>query len=105
MANEFGPTSRYARTETTQLELPDGEQRTYLRRRFLPPPERFALLGTVTIVAGDRIDNLAAAHIGDPELFWRLADANRAMQAEDLVVIGRVLRITLPDGIPGPADA
>ncbi len=51
---------------------------------------------------GERLDNIAATFLGDPELFWRLADANRAMQPEELVqTVGRRLRITLPEGITG----
>ena len=44
------------------------------------PPENFAPLQIVTIGAGDRLDNLAARYIGDPQQFWRLCDANGAMQ-------------------------
>ncbi|MGH7229842.1 MAG: LysM domain-containing protein, partial [Nitrospiraceae bacterium] len=41
-------------------------------------------------------------YVGDPEQFWRLCDANAAMRPEELTgIIGRVLRITLPEGIPG----
>ena len=74
-------------------------------RRFLPPPENFTLLQTVSIVAGDRLDNLAVQHVGDPEQSWRLCDANRAMQPEALVVnVGATLAITLPEGVPGVGD-
>ena len=37
------------------------------------------------VVAGDRLDNLAARYLGDPEQFWRLCDANGAMRPEELV--------------------
>ena len=55
-----------------------------MQRRFLPPPENFAPLQSVTVVAGDRLDNLAARYLGDPQQYWRLCDANRAMQPEAL---------------------
>lgn len=100
--NPFPPNSRYANIETATLETPDGKVTLYLRRRFIPPPERFALLQEVTITEGDRLDNLAARLIGDPELFWQLCDSNGAMKPEELTqVIGRKIRITLPEGIPG----
>lgn len=68
--------------------------------------ENFAPLQTVTIVAGDRLDNLAARYLGDPQQSWRLCDANGAMQPEALVVnVGATLTITLPEGVPGVVDA
>lgn len=97
----FPPTSRYYGIDTVALTLPDGRQVTCLRRRLLPQPERFADLQQHVVAQGDRLDNIAAAYLGDPEAFWRIADANRALQPEDLTRrIGRVLRITLPEGIP-----
>ena len=74
----------------------------YVRRRFLPPPERFQTLTEHTVMQGDRLDNITATYLGDPEQFWRVADANTAMQPDDLVrTEGRRLRITLPEGITG----
>ena len=72
----------------------------------MPPPERFALLQEHTVSQGDRLDNLAAQYLGDPEQFWRLCDANGAMRPEELTeTVGRRLRITLPEGIPGRPNA
>ena len=48
------------------------------------PPERFSLLVEHTVTGGDRLDNLAAHYFGDPELFWRICDANRALRPDDL---------------------
>jgi hypothetical protein len=102
----FPPTSRYHGIDTATLETSDGRTIVYLRRRFVPPPERFALLQEHTVVQGDRLDNLTAQYLGDPEQFWRLCDANAAMRPEELTeTIGRRLRITLPEGIPGPPHA
>ena len=80
----FIPTSRYAALETLTLKREDGTDLVYLKRRFLPPPERFALLQEHVVTEGERLDNLAAAALGDPEQFWRLCDANRAMRPEEL---------------------
>lgn len=103
-ANAFPPTSRYHGLGTLTLVARDGETIVYLRRRFVPGPERFADVGQHTVVEGDRLDLLAARYLGDPEQFWRLADANRAMQPKALTSeVGRRLRITLPEGIPGAA--
>jgi nucleoid-associated protein YgaU len=98
----FAPTSRYYGVETESLVLPDGTSVIYLRRRFVPPPERFQVLQEHTVVQGDRLDNLAGQYLGDPTLFWRICDANRAMRPEELAEsTGRKLRITLPEGITG----
>src|SRR5262249_17805887 len=102
----FAANSRYAGIDTGQLTTADGNTIVYLRRRFVPPPERFALLQEYTAVQGDRLDNLAAKFIGDPERFWQICDANAAMRPEQLTdTIGRTLRITLPEGIPGQPNA
>ncbi|HJW38681.1 MAG TPA: hypothetical protein VJ420_08700 [Candidatus Udaeobacter sp.] len=102
----FPPNSRYAGIDTGKLTTVGGKMVVYLRRRFVPPPERFALLQEYTVVQGDRLDNLAAKFIGDPERFWQICDANAAMRPEELTEsIGRTLRITLPEGIPGQPNA
>lgn len=101
----FPPTSRYAGIETAELELGPDRTVVYLRRRFVPQPERFALLQEHLVVDGDRLDNITATYLTDPEQFWRIADANAAMRPEELTeTIGRRLRITLPEGVPGPVD-
>ena len=98
----FTATSRYYGIDTGILEQRGGKTIVYVLRRFVPPPEGFQLLQEHTVVQGDRLDNLAGQYFGDPTLFWRLPDANRAMRAEELVEkVGRVLRITLPEGITG----
>ena len=98
----FPVNSRYHGIGTATVTTTDGRTLVCVRRRFVPPAERFALLQEHLVTQGDRLDNLAASYLGDPELFWRLCDANTAMRPEELTdVIGRVLRITLPEGIPG----
>lgn len=97
----FGPASRYFGLATTSLQTRDGQTVIYLTRRFLPQADQFALLQTHRVVQGERLDNIAAQFLGDPEAFWRLCDANNAMRPNELTeTIGRQLRITLPQGIP-----
>jgi hypothetical protein len=97
----FPPTSRYHGIETATLETVDGRTIIYVRRRFCPSPERFALLQEHVVMQGERLDNITARYLGDPEQFWRICDANGAMRPEELEEIGRQLRVTLPEGIPG----
>jgi hypothetical protein len=56
------------------------------------------------VTEGDRLDNIAAQELGDPEQFWRLCDANNAMHPVELEEIGRTLMVTLPEGLPGAAS-
>ena len=100
----FPETSRYHGLPIAALERADGTVIAFLRRRFVPQPERFALLQQHTVTQGERLDNVTAQFLGDPEQFWRLCDANRALEPEELEEVGRVLRITLPEGLPGQAE-
>lgn len=102
--SRFPATSRYFAVATAQRTLGDGTVLTYLRRRFVPQPDRFATLVEHVVTQGERLDGIAARYLGDPEQFWRLCDANGALHPEELTAqIGRRIRITLPEGVPGAA--
>jgi hypothetical protein len=101
----FPPTSRYHGIETAAMERVEEKNIVYLRRRLVPPPERFALLQEHTVTQGDRLDNVTNQYLGDPEQFWRLCDANNVMRPDELTeTMGRKIRITLPEGIPGSSN-
>jgi hypothetical protein len=105
-ANQFPPTSRYAAVETVTLEDAAGNTIIYLRRRFVPAPERFSLLQEHVVKQAERLDNITAQYLDDAEQFWRVCDANRAMRPDELTeTVERRLRITLPDGISGMSNA
>jgi hypothetical protein len=100
-ATLFPPTSRYFGLPTATLQNADGRTVIYLTRRFVPSADQFVLLQLHSVIQGERLDNIAAQYLGDPEAFWRLCDANNAMRPNELTeTIGRQLRITLPQGIP-----
>jgi hypothetical protein len=102
----FAPNSRYFGIATTTISAPDGTTISYVQRRFLPQPGQLVQLQQHSVVQGDRLDVLALQYLGDPTLFWRICDANGAMRPEDLTaIIGRVLRICLPENIPGGPNA
>jgi hypothetical protein len=104
--NLFPPTSRYAGIDTKMIETADGRVVIYLQRRFVPSPDNFALLQEHVVTQGERLDNITARYLGDPEQFWRVCDANGAMRPQELTeTIGRRLRITLPEGVPGIPNA
>jgi hypothetical protein len=101
-ANSFPVTSRYYRIGTATLQKADGTSVIYLKRRIIPPAENLTLLLEHQVKQGDRLDNISAAYIGDPEQFWQIADANNAMKPEELTDNhGSWLRITQPAGTTG----
>ena len=90
-------TSRYYNLETATYTSADGEQLAYKRRRFLPRGADLPLLVEVIVTEGDRLDQLTARTLGDPEQSWRLGDANDAMNPLDLTAEpGTVLRVPVP---------
>lgn len=104
--NSFSALSRYAGVEIAAFDLADGKTVAYVRRRFLPDPERMALLRWHEVRDGDRIDTVAAFYLGDPEQFWRICDANRTLRPGDLLGRpGTLLRIAMPEGFPGMPGA
>jgi hypothetical protein len=93
----FEPSSRYYRIETVTYTLPDGRLVSYKRRRFVPKGDEMPLLTEVTVTQGERLDLIAARTLGDPEAFWRICDANDAIDPLELLEpLGRRLRIPLP---------
>jgi hypothetical protein len=97
-------TSRYSGIETATFEMPDGRTVRYLRRRFIPSAARFALVQEHTVAEGERLDRISARYLGEPEQFGLICDANTVMHPLELEQAGRTLRITLPEGIPGPPE-
>lgn len=93
----FAHTSRYARIKTAHYTMPDGRIVAYVRRRFVPRGDTMPLLVEVTVTQGDRLDLIAARLLGDPEQFWRICDANSALNPLELTQQpGRVIRVTVP---------
>jgi hypothetical protein len=98
----FAVNSRYLGIAASTLVAADGTTIAYVQRRFAPQPGQLVQLQQHAVVQGDRLDVLAAQYLGDPQLFWRICDANGAMRPEDLTsTVGTVLRICLAAGIPG----
>ena len=93
----FNYTSRYFSLKTAKYTTPDGREVVYITRRFLPQGSTKPLLVEVAVSEGDRLDLITARTLGDPEHFWRVADANDAMNPFDLTAEpGRVLRVPVP---------
>jgi nucleoid-associated protein YgaU len=93
----FEPTSRYSARKTATYTTFDGSEVPYVRRRFLPQGDNMPLLVEVTVTDGDRLDLITARTLGDPEQFWRICDANNAMNPFDLTAEpGAILRVPIP---------
>lgn len=93
----FPVTSRYYGIATQQFEATDGHKIIYLSRRFLPQPSNSIAIAEHAVTQGERLDNITALYLGDPEQFWRVCDANNAMNPDEMTAeIGRRLQIPLP---------
>ena len=80
----FEPGSRYYHLDTATHEGDDGEARRYVKRRFLPRAESLRTLAEVTVDDGDRLDLVSARSLGNSEQYWRICDANNAMNPRTL---------------------
>ncbi len=77
----FLDTSRYAKTPTDTVTTADGREVSAIRLRRLP-----VVTGRPALVSdGDRLDVIADQRFGDGTKFWHIADANAALEADDLV--------------------
>lgn len=93
----FDPTSRYYALETKTLLLDGGRMAAYKRRRFLPKGKDMTLMAEIAPPPGDRLDLFSARMLGDPLAFWRICDANDAMDPNELIDgSGRALRVPVP---------
>jgi nucleoid-associated protein YgaU len=98
-----GGVSRYDNVETAVLTGPTGSGRLreirYLRRRELAHPATVVPIAQHLVVAQDRLDLIASTYYGDPTAYWQIAEANGALDPEELVgpdSEGNVLVIPMP---------
>jgi hypothetical protein len=83
--------SRYIGVEEATLTGDDGREVRYVKTRFIP--HSVARFGHA-VSEGERLDQIAFRYYRDPERFWRICDANRALWPDDLVnETGRTIAI------------
>jgi hypothetical protein len=89
----FTKSSRYANVSDATVTGADGREVRYKTTRFIPALP--AQVGHI-ISRGERLDHIAYFYFRAPERFWRICDANEAMNPADLVAqIGR--KIDIPE--------
>lgn len=87
--------SRYANVAEAEITETNGRVIRYKRIRFIPETPA---IQQHTVVQGERLDVIAHQYYRDPELFWRICDANNAMLPDGLVAeAGR--RILIPSAL------
>lgn len=93
----IGHTSRYAGLPKLTHVREDGRTITYVARRLLPERGRDATILEVRVEEGDRLDNVAAATLGAPDLFWQICDANNVLNPALLLTeIGGIIKVPMP---------
>ncbi len=86
----FDAKSRYAKAETTAVT--DARGRTVAA--VVPPDAPVQmLLGYHVRRQGEGLDHLAARYLDDPHGFWRIAEMNDAMFAEQ---VSEAIEIAIP---------
>jgi hypothetical protein len=81
----FAPNSRYSGVRIG-LHTPSGSEQPqpYVLRRFVLQRGAIPVVAEHVVHAGERPDTLAATELGDPELYWLLADANAVIDPFEL---------------------
>jgi hypothetical protein len=93
----FDEKSRYKDLPILSYIEADGTERRFVARRFLPDPAALRTLTTVKVTDSERLDLIAYRTLGEPTAFWRVADANAAMDPDELLTpAGRRLRVPSP---------
>ncbi len=93
----FPRTSRYYGIDTVKYTTAEGKEIAYLSRRFLPDLSSMTVFTRHTVTQGERLDNITARYLGDPEQFWKICDGNNPMKPDDLTKeIGSTILIPMP---------
>lgn len=91
----FTRSSRYDRVADRIYADRAGRQLPYKALRFIPDVQP---RGAHLVQDLDRLDLISERYFKDPEQFWRVCDANRALRPDDLLRIGDRLIIPEPLG-------
>jgi hypothetical protein len=96
----FSAISRYHDLPVLEHVTPDGTVVRHTAARLVPDPSWTVVVSSHVVVAGDRLDRLAAERFGDAEQSWRIADGHRVLDPDVLTAVpGSVVLFTLPAGL------
>ena len=99
-SNPFGPASRYLNVSIGRYVKSPGEPGVnYVLRRFIPQQRDISIVAHHLVHDGERPELVAAQLLGDPEFYWRLADANVVTDPFELNKVGRHIAIPGPPGM------
>lgn len=87
--------SRYEKVADAVITDGTGREIRYKTIRYIVDP--VAVAGH-RVTDDERLDHIAWQHFRNPERFWRICDANRALWPADLLEEGAVLRIPAAEG-------
>ena len=99
-ASPFAQNSRYYGLPLGRYVLRVGDPGVpYVLRRFIPQQRDITIAFEHIVQSGERPDQLSATLLGDPELYWRICDANAVTDPFELTdTPGRHVGIPLPPG-------
>jgi hypothetical protein len=90
--------SRYEKVEEHTITDQKGRVLRYKKTRFIPVLKPGTPSATYAIKQGERLDHIAHRAYRDPERFWRICDANKAMWPDDLTATpGKKIEIPLSE--------
>jgi hypothetical protein len=95
----FAANSRYARVAFGLYRRGTaGPDIAYVLRRFIPQQRDIPAMFEHIVGSGERPDLVAAQASGDPELYWRVADANAVTDPFELTdtLAARIIIPTAP---------
>lgn len=84
--------SRYETAPVVPVMGSDGVYRATIQEP-LGPTDTDGEYSVHRVTEGDRLDLLAERAYGDPEFWWRIADANPSLPYPDQLAPGQLLRI------------
>jgi hypothetical protein len=100
-AHPFAPNSRYAAVALAIHRRDASDPGTpYVLRRFIAQRRDVDIASEHIVQSLERPDSIAAQALGDPELYWRVADANAVTDPFELTdTPGERILLPLPPAL------